>query len=214
MSAITRKVEWLKLRELNAYEQEMVRKRYRLGKKMTTLKVQVEYTDQRIDGHHAPECEFQNERAAGAVRPDPSIDFDAVRGWAGKELVEEWGMSYSHQDHLIYVPAPCTCGIIRAEEYVDLLDGTEPLLTEVTKFIRPYAGLYATRSTPKYKYKGDLPTLTRFVPRPLTLAQALEFEEVEDVGAVKVLADAMLERGHPVGAYWSTVLFKHEERTA
>ncbi|TAL42457.1 MAG: hypothetical protein EPN91_08740 [Salinibacterium sp.] len=198
MSAITRKVEWVKLRELRADEQDLVRKRYNLhGKRMNTQKIQVVYTDQRIDSHHAPDCEFPNEEA--------DCEIDLVNNEA-----------------VVYVPAPCTCGVIEQEpEWSADLPGPRMLIEEpdtdrgtVYRYVRPHLGLCATRSTVKRGSRGQVPTLVRFVSRPLTLAQALEFEEVPDVGALRVFADTLLHRGNRFGEVLATTLHRAKAFTA
>ena len=204
MSAISRKVEWVKLRDLRADEQELVRKRYRLhGRKLTTVKIQVVYTDGRIDSFHAPDCEWPN-----ANREFQGVEVDQVNSeWAGDRLGEEVGhgsapdlsgFQTEPDVPIIWVPAPCTCWVNKARH---------PL----SNFVRPYLGLYATCGTQKRTSKKEMPTLVRFVPRPLTLAQALEFEEVTDVPALRVLADALIEHGDRFGEVLALTLHKHQE---
>lgn len=225
MSAITRKVEWMKLRELRKDEQELVRKRYNLrGPRMNTQKVQVIYTDQRIDSHHAPDCAFPSEEAARATRivggtfyEVEMLDLERLAAWAGKPLREEVGFSNpgaAHWDHYVYVPAPCECGVVRvASEVIDGIRHTYAFPED--RFVRAYMGLCATKGTPKAKkLKGELPTLIRFVHRPLTLAEALEYEEVDDVGALHVFADLLLECGDPFGKVLALTLSKYTKEAA
>ena len=116
---------------------------------------------------------------------------------------------------VVYVPAPCTCGVIQTEEWAWKWDVGEARLQLLTKYVRPHLGLYATRGTVKRKSKKDLPTLIRFVHRPLNFDAALEFGEVDDLGSLSVLADALLEAGHPLGKRIALAIHKfHREFAA
>lgn len=220
MSGITRKVEWMKLRELRADEQEMVRKRFNLhGPRMNTQKVQVVYTDQRLDGHHADDCEFPSIEAERGVHTRDA-DKPALMAWAGKDLREDVSF-FEDEDNLVWVPAPCTCGVVEAEPEWSNADGVHTRLEDpdtdrgtVYRYVRPYMGLYATRGTPRRTGKKQVPQLVRFVPRPLTLAQALEYDEVDDVGAMRVESDYRLARGERIGELMALALAKYGKEAA
>ncbi len=222
MSAITRKVEWVKLRELSASEQDLVRKRYSLrGKRMNTQKVQVIYTDGRIDSHHAPDCHWPSNEVMRGFR-EGELDESQLAWAAGRTQMEvEFDVGEASSPAVIYIPAPCTCGVIQTEAWDFETDAPAEARLQVltlTKYVRSHLGLFATRGTPnvRVRRKGELPTLIRFVPRPLNFDAALEFGEVEDLGAMNVLADALLEAGNPLGKRIALALhkFRQEESAA